>query len=242
MFSIRARKSQSDSMQKVVAVIGLGAFGRRVCEVLSEKGASVIAVDNQSALVDRVKDHVTQAVLLDATDEDSLKEAPLESVDVAVVAMGDSVEASILTTALLKRLAVPYVIARAISDLHHQVLRQVGADEIVNVEIAEGGRVAQRLIAPDILDRIPVSEGVSVAELYVPSGMVGSSLAGLELRRKYNINVVSIKRTVLAVDELGNPVREESVIFPEPSEQLQEDDILMVVGYDEQIDRFGKGE
>lgn len=225
-------------MEKAFAVVGLGTFGRQVCETLARKGATVIAIDNDPALVDRVKQTVTQAVLVDATDPDGLASAPLEDVDIAVVAIGDNVEASILATTLLKKLAVPYVVARAISDLHHEVLRQVGADEIVNIEIDEGTRIANRLIAPDVLEQLPISSEISVSELYVPEAIVGASLAELDLRNRYQVNVVSVKRVRMEVDELGNPRRREQVIFPGPDDVLERDDTILVVGRNDDIERF----
>lgn len=225
-------------MEKTFAVIGLGTFGRRVCEVLAEKGGTVIALDNDPELVDRLTQTVTQAVLVDATDEEGLSNAPLEDVDVAVVAIGDNVEASILATALLKKMAVPYVLARATSDLHQQVLRRVGADEVVNVEIDEGSRIASRLIAPQVLDQYPVTADISIAELYVPSILAGASLAKLDMRNRYRVNVVSIKRTDVNVDELGNPDRRETVVFPGPDDILKAEDIILVVGRNADIDAF----
>ena len=115
-------------MEKTFAIVGLGTFGYKLCEVLGEKGATVIALDNDPALADRVRPIVTQAVLVDATDQEAIGNAPLEDVDVAVVAIGDNIEASVLTTALLKEQAVPYVVARAVSELHQKVLQRVGAD------------------------------------------------------------------------------------------------------------------
>jgi trk/ktr system potassium uptake protein len=227
-------------MEKTFAVVGLGTFGRQVAEVLADKGGTVIALDNDPILVDRVKQAVTQAVHVDATDEDALSNAPLQDVDIAIVAMGDNVEASILTTAILKKMAIPYVVARAISDLHGDVLRRVGADEVVNIEIDEGTRVATRLIAPDILDRIPISADISIAELHVPPAIVGASLADLDLRTRYRVNVVSIKRTHIEVDELGNPNRQEKVIFPGPGDNLDAEDTILVVGRNKDIDEFGQ--
>ena len=227
-------------MDKTFAVIGLGTFGRQVAEVLTEKGGTVIALDNDPVLVERVKQSVTQAVHVDATDEDALSNAPLQDVDIAIVAMGDSIEASILTTAILKKMAVPYVVARAVSDLHGEVLRRVGADEVVNIEIDEGTRIATRLIAPDILDRIPMSADISVAELPVPSAIVGASLADLDLRTRYRVNVVSIKRTRVEVDELGNPNRQEVVVFPGAGDNLEAEDTTVVVGRNKDIDEFGQ--
>ena len=225
-------------MQKTFAVIGLGTFGRQVCEVLASRGGKVIAIDNDPELIDRVKQTVTQAVLVDATDEVALAGAPLSDVDVAVVAIGDNVEASILATALLKKFAVPYVVARAISGLHQEVLRQVGADEVVNIEIDVGTRLAGRLIAPDVLEQFPLSADSSVAELYVPASIANATLAELDLRGKYRVNVVSLKRTEVAVDELGNPERSETIIFPGPSDRLLPDDTMVVVGRNRDIERF----
>jgi len=222
--------------EKVFAVIGLGAFGHKVCEIITERGGRVIAIDNDAALIDRIKDTVTQAILLDATDVDSLSSAPFDDVDVAVVAIGDNIAASILATALLKRVGVPYILARAISELHEQVLKQIGADEIVNIEIDEGARIGTKLMSPEVLDRIPVTHTVSVAELYPPKSFVGKSLAKLDLRGKFNINIVAITRISLSIDESGNSIRNEQVVFPGGEDILEDTDVLLIVGKNEDID------
>lgn len=222
--------------EKVFAVIGLGTFGRKVCEVIAEKGGRVIAIDNDAALIDRIKDTATQAILLDATDVDSLSSAPFEDVDVAVVAIGDNIAASILATALLKRVGVPHIVARAISELHEQVLKQIGADEIVNIEIEEGARIGSKLTSSEFLDRIPVTQGVSVAEMYPPKSFVGKSLSKLDLRGKLKINVIAITRTSLSIDETGNSIRNEQVLFPSGDDTLEETDVLLIVGKNEDIE------
>lgn len=228
------RKTQ----EKVFAVIGLGVFGRQVCATVADRGGSVIAIDNNADAVERIKETVTQAVLLNATDEDALSQAPLGDVDVAVVAMGDNVEASILATALLKRQAVPYVIARAVSSVHAQVLRQIGADEVINVELDAGRRLGSRLIAPQILEQVSLSADISVAELHVPQSIVGKTLAELDLRARFQVSVISIKRVRVDVDDMGNPLREEEIVFPGPNDKLLEDDVIHVVGANEAIQRF----
>jgi trk system potassium uptake protein TrkA len=222
--------------ERVFVVIGLGIFGRQVALELSAKGGKVIAIDNQAQHVEAVKDGVTQAVLVDATDEEGLAALSLEEVDVAIVAIGDAIESGILTTAILKRSGVPYIIARAVSDIHGQVLRQVGADEVINLEVDEGRRIAQRLIAPHVLDRIPISTSISFAEVYVPRSFINSTLIRLDLRKRFSINVVAIKRNKLTVDEVGNPVKDEEVIFPESDTMLLDQDILLVVGKNEDIE------
>ncbi|ADK83062.1 potassium channel family protein [Sediminispirochaeta smaragdinae] len=222
--------------ERVFAVIGLGTFGRQVSLELSARGGKVIAVDNQPKQVEAVKDAVTQAVLVDATDEEGLSALSLEEVDVAIVAIGDAVESGILTTAILKRSGVPYIVARAISEIHAEVLRQVGADEVINLEVDEGRRIAQRLIAPHVLDRIPISSSISFAEVYVPRSFVNSTLVRLDLRKRFSINVIAIKRTTLSVDEVGNPLKNEEVIFPDSETVLLEQDVLLVVGKNEDIE------
>ncbi len=225
-------------MDKVFAVFGLGAFGRQLCATFMEKGASVIAIDNQGELIERIKDEVTHAIQIDSTDEESLDQVPLEDVETAVVAIGDNVEASILTTALLKRKGIPYILSRAISELHMQVLRQIGADEVVNLEIDEGRRIAQRLVAPEIIDRTSLGESLSLAELKAPKGLLGKPLIKLDLRSRHRVSIVIIRRTQLTVDEIGNPTRSEQAVFPTADTVLEEEDILLVVGKTEDIEEF----
>lgn len=225
-------------MDKVFAVFGLGAFGRQLCATFMSKGASVIAIDNQGELIERIKDEVTHAIQIDSTDEESLDQVPLEDVETAIVAIGDNVEASILTTALLKRKGIPYILSRAISELHMQVLRQIGADEVVNLEIDEGRRIAQRLVAPEIIDRTTLGESLSLAELKVPKGLLGKPLIKLDLRSRYRVSIVIIRRTQLTVDEIGNPTRSEQAVFPTADTVLEEEDILLVVGKTEDIEEF----
>ena len=215
--------------EKVFAVFGLGAFGMEVCRGLVEKGGKVIAFDHRPQPIEKIKDLVTQVMVLDSTDEDALRSAPLENVDVAIVAIGDDVEASILTTALLKNIGVPYIIARAVTDVHMRVLRQIGANEVINLEIEEGRRIASRLLTAEVLETIPITEDYSIIELYVPESMVGKSLERLNLRRGYLVNVIAIERFKTTVDEVGNPVKEERVILPTKDDVLLGEDILIMV-------------
>lgn len=223
------------SEEKVFAVFGLGTFGYEVCRVLSEKGGKVIGIDNQSTLIERIKDSITQAILLDSTNEDELKGLPLGDIDIAIVSIGESVEASIITTALLKKLQIPYIIARAVTDIHARILRQIGATEVINVEIEQGRRMAERLISPDILERIPISDNQVLAEIMLPKKLAGIIIAEADLRRKFNINVASVKRTVTDIDSAGNPVKETVIIPPEPQLRLEENDILVIIGSNESI-------
>jgi len=199
----------------------------------------VIAIDNQSALVEAVSEEVAQTVLLDATDPEALSDAPLEGVETAVVAIGDNIEASILATALLKgQFTLQNVISRAISPLHAEVLRKVGADRVINLEIEQGRELADELITPDALRRLTVADDISVAELYAPKAIIDTPLEELGLREKYRVNVLLVRRTSTEVDDYGNTQTKQVAHFPQPSTQLKENDILVVVGRDHDIDRL----
>jgi trk system potassium uptake protein TrkA len=223
---------------KVFAVFGLGTFGREVCAVLAEKGGKVIAVDNQPRLIEGIKDTVMQAYLLDSTDETALSGLPLGDVDVAVVAIGENVEASLITAARLKNAGIQHILARAVSDIHQQILKQIGVEEVVNLEVEEGRRVASRLIAPEVLETMPIAENFSIAEVFAGEKMTGSSLAKLDLRKRFNLNVMAVKRVTVTIDSLGNPVRNESMILPGGEGELKEGDVLLILARNEDIERF----
>jgi trk system potassium uptake protein TrkA len=224
-------------MQKdtLYAVFGLGEFGREICKVLSDRGAKIVAVDRDQKLVDRVKDMVSSAVLLDSTDEDALRNVGLHDVDVAVVAMGDSVDGSILTTVLLKNVGVPYIIARSISAVHGQVLKQVGATEVINIAVEQGKRIANKILSPDMAETIPISEDLSLAEVRIPSKFIDKSLKDIDLRKIYKVNLVSVKRVETEIDDLGNPEKKEKVFTPEPDDRLKADDRLVILGRESNI-------
>ena len=233
-------KERRGSKQKTFAVIGLGSFGTEVCRVLAEKGARVLAFDNRPEPVDKIKELVKQSYLLDTADEDTMLSAPLDGVDVAIVAIGEDIEASILTTALLKNIGVPYIMARSSSDIHQRVLRMVGATEVINLEIEEGRRVAARLLTTEAMDTISVTDDYSIVEFPVPENMVGRSLEKLNLRKEYHVNVIAIERFESAFDAEGNPAREERVILPDKDDVLMHGDVLIVVGRNSDIEALGE--
>lgn len=225
---------------RTFAVVGLGSFGSTICGVLAEKGASVVAMDRDPASVERIKSQVSAAVLLDTTDENSLLKAPLEDVDVAIVAIGDDIEASILTTALLRQQGVPYIVARAVSPIHETVLRRVGANEVINAEIDMGARTARRLVAPDVLDSIPLSADVSLTETLAPEYFRGKTLADLNLEEKLRLRVVGLLRSRVDLDDSGNSIRKDVLVFPGPKDTFEEGDRLFVLGRNSDLDEFQK--
>jgi trk system potassium uptake protein TrkA len=165
----------------VVLAIGLGSFGRELCRILTERGVSVVAVDKSAEALSQVSGGVGQTVQAGSTVESSLRAALFGHVKAAIVAIGEDTEAAILTTSLLSDFEVPYILARASSQLHMRVLSRVGADEVVNLEIEEGRRIAARLASLDIRETIPIKERHSLLETGVPRGFAGKSIRELHL-------------------------------------------------------------
>ncbi|HAK46812.1 MAG TPA: potassium transporter TrkA [Spirochaeta sp.] len=219
----------------VFMVIGLGTFGMQTCLELSARGSRVIAVDNNPDLIEKIKDEVTRAVLIDSTDELNLSDLPVGDIDMAVIAIGNNIEASILTTALLKKAGVPYIIARAASELHHRVLKQVGANEILDIEKTAGRQLAEKILSPDILDSVPITMEISIAEVFLPESFNGKSVADIDLPGMMNLNISAIKREKISVDEEGNPVSSERVVFPSPDTIFDNGDIMIVIGRNDDI-------
>ncbi|MBI9107783.1 MAG: TrkA family potassium uptake protein [Spirochaetales bacterium] len=227
-------------MEKTFAVIGLGMFGLKVCQTLMEKGGQVIAMDNRPEQINKIRDSVTQAILLDATDEDSIREAPFDQVDAAIVAIGDNIEASILTTNLLKQTGVPYIVARAVNKTHYQVLRQIGADEVINIEEDQGRQIALNLIAPSVMEKIPLSKDIFLLEMYLPGGLENTRIDTLDLLGRFSLRLTGLRRTVSELNSDGTAVRSELLLFPAPEDKLIDGDILILIGSEENLELFRK--
>jgi len=216
---------------KRIAVIGLGQFGFRVAVALAEMGAEVMAIDNDPRRIEQKKDRVDRAVTLDATDEEALVAHKIAEVDTVVIGIGEhSIEKSILATALVKKLNVGRVVARASSPLHAQILEMVGAQKVVNPEEQMALMVARSVLAPDVLEYIPFATGFALMELRVPPEFVGRSLADLALRQRFGVNVIAIKREHPIVDVHGRATVKVTTEMPRPTDEILAGDILVTVG------------
>lgn len=223
------------------AVIGLGRFGRKVAETLAKKGVPVIAIDSKPELVGKVSDFVTKAVQIDSTDEEALIASGVKDVDVAVVSMGEDVESSVLTTALLKNLNIKEIVARASTPLHAQILKMVGATRIVFPEEDMGIRVANSILSPGVLEYIELGADYTLAEIEAKSESIGCTINELNLRTKYGINVLIVKRKVFEVGEKTEETLEKEVkVLPTSDYKIQERDVLVVVGNSKDIEFFEK--
>ncbi|OHB50943.1 MAG: hypothetical protein A2099_03150, partial [Planctomycetes bacterium GWF2_39_10] len=219
------------------AVIGLGRFGSKVAETLAKKGVHVIAIDSDRELVGRVSDVVTKAVQIDSTDEESLAASGVKDVDVAVVAMGEDVESSILTTALLKNLNIKEIVARACTKLHAQILKMVGATRVVFPEEDMGIRVANSILSPGVLEYIELGADYTLAEIEAKSESIGHTINELDLKTRYGINVLIVKRKVIEVGEKAGEATEKEVkVLPTSDYKIQRGDILVVVGNSKDVE------
>jgi len=228
---------------KQFAVIGLGKFGTTVALTLAKKGGQVLAVDEDIRKVEEIKDLVAQAVCLDSTDEDAMRAAGLQDVDAAVVGAGQNLELSILTTAILKKLGVPNIIARATSNLHAQILERVGASRVINVEEQMGEQVARGIIAPEIQEQFALATGHSLAEVVPRPEFIGQTIGKINFRQQYGVNIIAIQKRVPVVTPEGKNSFQVSINdLPKPSDVLEENDVLVVVGTDENIERLARGE
>lgn len=181
-------------MKKEYAVIGLGRFGGSICKALSEEGLEVMAMDMNEDRVNEYAKIASHAVIGDSTDENVLKNLGIRNFDHVIVAIGENIQASILTTIMLKELGVKMVTVKAQNDYHEKVLNKIGADRIVHPERDMGRRIAHKIISNNVLDYLELSDEYSLIEIVANSRLAGHSLLDLDIRAKYGINIVAIKR------------------------------------------------
>jgi trk system potassium uptake protein TrkA len=222
-------------MQRFV-VIGLGRFGSRLAANLAAAGEEVIGVDKDQAVVEDIRDRVTLAVALDATDEQALRMQGIDQVDVAVVGIGNDFEAVVLATVLLKQLGVPRVISRAMTATGATILLKIGADEVANPEDESADRWSSRLVAPQFLKQFELEDGHSIVEVKTPASWAGQSLVDLHLRAKRGLHVVAVKRPRNPED----PASARAVYQPSPTDPLQRDDVLVVMGRNADLAKLPK--
>ena len=220
------------------AVIGLGEFGIRICEMLAEGGGSVVAFDHDVQAVDRIKKIVPAAMVIDTTDENALRKAPLADIDVAIVAIGDNKEASILTTTLLKEREIPYIVARAVSPLHAIVLKRVGANRVLKIEEESAIRITNELINPESLNSIAVTGEYSISEVKVPRFFIDKTILQSAIQDKFLLKVLAVVRLELDIDAVGNPLNRQVMHEPDDNFVLQSGDTLFILGTNEKIAEF----
>ncbi len=219
-----------------IAVFGLGSFGSTVAKTLTDQGVEVIAVDSDKEKVEDIKDYVAVAVALNATDEKALRSIGLEQVDAAIVCIGENVEANLLTTTLLKKMGIKNIYGRSVNPLQEEILKALDITKILNLEKEMGESVGKSLTSPNIQVSMKLSSGHTMAEIRIPADFYGRSLKELNLRKRYDVNVVAIKKQIAAIDERGQRILNEEINdLPQAEDMLEEGDCLIVVGKQESI-------
>ncbi|MDQ1003895.1 trk system potassium uptake protein TrkA [Neobacillus niacini] len=213
-------------MKKNFAVIGLGRFGGSICRTLSDEGFEVLAIDKNEERVNAYAMIASHAAVGDTTDEAVLKSLGIRNFDHVIVAIGDDIQSSILTTLILKELGVNHITVKAQNDYHEKVLVKIGADKVVHPERDMGRRIAHNMASSSVLDYLELSDEHSIVEIVANSKISGHTIIDLDIRKKYGLNIVAIKRGM------------DIIVSPKPNEDIQANDVLIVIGTDEDIDRF----
>jgi len=212
---------------KRVVVIGLGIFGSQLVRQLYEKGIEVVAIDKNKDIVQRIKDHSTKAVLADATDKEVLESIGIAADDTVVISFGEDLSASTLLTLYLKEMQVREIIVKVPNDDYKRILLKVGASEAIIPEREMANKVARSIISPNVLEYLPISEDYTICELAPPTAFIGKSLAELDLRKRYQLQVIAIR------DVLSESLQ----LVPRASSVIKDSDVLVIVGREEDIQK-----
>ena len=213
---------------KNYVVIGLGRFGSAIARQLCSLGAEVLALDVRSELVQQVANEVTPAVVGDAQDKEVLRALGVRNFDCAIIAIGDDLAASVLTTMNLKELGVPYIVCKAHDETHRRVLEKLGVDRVVIPEQEHGQRLARSLYSHNVLDYIELSAEYGILEVPAPAGWLGKTLKELNVRAKLGINII-------AVENEGK-----TNVSPTADYRISQGDVMVVLGDNVALERVQK--
>jgi len=215
---------------RAIAVIGLGDFGFHFSRALHERGLDVIAIDERKDVVQLVSRWASKAIVADARDKETLQNIGLSQVDVAVVSLGTRMDASILAALHLKSLGVKQIYVKAITDDHAQILEKIGVTEVIFPEREMAERLAFKLLNPNVIEYLRLMQEFSILELAPPKDFRKKTLMQLDLPKQYHI-------TVIAVNQIA---ASRMVVIPPADYVIKDDDALIVVGRDDDIERFRK--
>lgn len=210
-------------MKKTYAVFGLGRYGIAVARELVEHGMEVIAVDSEERIVNMAADELPICKCADITDPDVIRQLGISNVDVVIIAMANNLEASVMAVTLCKEIGVKTVIAKCANEMHQKILTRVGADKVVFPENESGIRLARNLLSSGFVDMVSLAKNVSMIELDVKPEWLGKNLIQLNLRKKYSVNVVALRRADMVSVDI------------DPHAPLQKEDKLIVIANTEKL-------
>lgn len=211
--------------KKSFAVIGMGRFGQSVVEELIKKEVDVLVIDKDPEAIAKMSKIATHAVTLDTTDAVALKEVGISSIDHVIVAIGEQIQSSILTTLILKDLGVKQVTVKVQNADHAKVVQKLGATEIIQPEQQSGKRLARKIVSDHVLEYIDLNDSHSFIVVLVTEKIIGSTIINLNVRNRFNINIIAIRRI-------------EEIIIPSATDVLEENDQLLLIGSNENLDKF----
>jgi trk system potassium uptake protein TrkA len=211
-------------MQRVV-VIGLGIFGFNIVKELYENGFEVIAVDKGKDAVQRVRDCSTKAILADGTDKEIMEAIGIQEDDCVIISFGEDLAAATLITLHLRQMKVKTIIVKAPNEEHKLILEKVGATEVMIPEKEIAHKVAKSLISPNVIDYLPLSDDYMIFEMAPPNSFLGKSIAQLQLRSRYHIEVIAIR------DIVSDKIH----MVPGAEFVIKDGEILVVIGKEKDI-------
>ncbi len=221
-----------------VIVIGLGNFGSAVAVKLAALGHEVIGVDSIEQRVENIKDKVTYAITVDCTDATVIKTLPLQEADIVLVAIGEDLGASILITALLKKYNVKRIVSRAISPIHRTILEAIGVMEILNPEEDSANRFVTKVNIKNVIDSLNISDEYSVMEVLVPHQYIGLTVAEVDLRKNYSINILTVKKDIERHILTKNYYETKILGVVSHDYVFEANDILVVFGHNDDIKKW----
>lgn len=213
-------------MKKTYAVFGLGRYGIAVARELVNHGAEVIAVDSDERIVNAAADELPICKCADVTDPEVIRQLGTANADVVIIAMANNLEASVMAVTLCKEIGVKTVIAKCANEMHQKILTRIGADKVVFPENESGIRLAKNLLSSGFVDMVTLARNVSMIELDMRPEWVGKNLIELNLRKKYSINVVALRRENMVSVDI------------DPHEKLHTEDKLIVIANTEKLSRL----
>ncbi|SFG41401.1 trk system potassium uptake protein TrkA [Lachnospiraceae bacterium C7] len=215
-------------MNKSIAILGMGQFGSYIAEELSDNGADVLIADKNEEIINQYADKVSYAMTAELSDPKAIEAIGLSNMDVVVVAMGDSLESSIMCVMVAKEEGVPYVIAKASSERMGEILKKVGADEVIYAEKESARSNARKIMSSNFLEFFDLGDDLCVVSMRPLSRWVGKTLSELRLRNKYKINVVAVKKNKSANADIN------------PEDPIEADSQLLIITQKNNLDKLNK--
>jgi len=225
---------------KKFCVIGLGHFGLNLAKILSTAGAEVLAIDNHQEKIDLIADKVTHAVCMDSTDKKTLQSLGLNDMDAVIIAIGEGFESSLMTTAIVQEFGIKKMYARVTSPVHERLLRLMNITDLLVPEADAAAQFASRLLIPGVIGSFSISKDFGIFEIKAPKIFINKTILEIDLRKKYLINLVTIKRIKKSRGLLTLAEHEEVDVMgvPKPDLIILENDILVLFGKEKDVSKL----